>query len=71
MTVNKVPLQFTAIFLDPRDWRAAKELGRTQSISAGQVVRIALSRYLEREAAKAARPCAGRPRSSVITFRPR
>jgi hypothetical protein len=54
MTVNKVPLQFTAIFLDPRDWRAAKELGKATKTSAGAVVREALSQHLARRKRQAA-----------------
>jgi hypothetical protein len=48
MIAKEVPLQLTALFVDPRDWRAAKELGKATKTSAGQIVRTALSEYLKR-----------------------
>jgi hypothetical protein len=43
-------MQFTAVYLNPESWRAAKELGKASKTSAGAVVRVALDQYLNRAA---------------------
>jgi hypothetical protein len=48
-------LRTTSVFLDRKDYEAAKRLGRKSKSSAGAVIRIALAAYLARESKKAKR----------------
>jgi len=49
------PLQTATLFLDRKEYQAAKTLGRRTKTSAGAVIRLALSEYLARESKKSKR----------------
>jgi hypothetical protein len=55
MTSTSKPLQITALFMDPSEWAATKQLGQKKGVSAGALVRQALAEFLKREAAKQSR----------------